>query len=82
MPLREQRLMREQRAAQIQLALHRLMQARFNVLRDDLAQDQLLGEILGADHDVVARAAGGRGAGWELGHRDASFDPTESSVRK
>ncbi len=50
---REQRLVRQQRSSQIQLALHRLMRARFDVLRDDLAQDQLLGEILGADHDVM-----------------------------
>ena len=49
--------MGEERTTQIQLALHRLMQARFDVLRDDLAEDQLLGEILGPDHDVVARAA-------------------------
>ena len=55
----EQSLMRQQRSAQIQLALHRLMQPRFDVLRDDLAEDQLLGEVLGADHDVVARAAAG-----------------------
>jgi hypothetical protein len=51
--------MREERPAEIELALDRLMQARFEVLRDDLAQDQLLGEILGADNDVVARRAGG-----------------------
>ncbi len=56
---REQRLVRQQRSAEIELALHRLMQARLDMLRDDLAQDQLLGEILGADHDVGARAAAG-----------------------
>jgi hypothetical protein len=33
------------------------MQPRFDVLCDDLAQDQLLGEILGADHDTVVSAA-------------------------
>jgi hypothetical protein len=49
--------MGQQRAAKVQLAFDRLVQARFNVLRDDLAQDQLLGKILGADHDVVAGAA-------------------------
>ena len=54
---RQQRLMRQQRSAQIELALDGLMSSRFDVLRDDLAQDQLLGKILGADHDVVARAA-------------------------
>jgi hypothetical protein len=52
-------LVRQQRAAQIQLAFHGLMEPRLDVLRDDLAQDQLLGEILGADNDVVARRAGG-----------------------
>ena len=46
--------MREQRSTQIQFALHRLMRPRFDVLRDDLAQDQLLGKVLGADDDVVA----------------------------
>jgi len=55
--VREQGLMREQRPAQIKLAFHGLMEPGFEMLRDDLAQDQLLGEILGADHDVVARAA-------------------------
>jgi hypothetical protein len=31
------------------------MQPRFDVLGDDFAEDELLREILGADHDVVAR---------------------------
>ncbi len=35
------------------------MRSRFDMLRDDLAQDELLGEILGADDDVLARAAAG-----------------------
>ena len=56
---REQRLVREQRSAEIEFAFHRLVQARFDVLRDDLAEDELLGEVLGADHDVISRAAAG-----------------------
>jgi hypothetical protein len=39
------------------------MEAGFDMLRDDLAQDELLGEVLGADHDVMARAAGGEQRG-------------------
>ena len=57
------------------------MRASFDVLRDDFAQDQLLGEVLGADHDVVARAAAGEQRR-RLGNRESSFDPTESSVRE
>jgi hypothetical protein len=55
--------MRQQRSPEIELALHRLMRARLDVLRDDLAQYQLLGEIFRADDDVVASAAAGEQRG-------------------
>ena len=75
--------MRQQRSAQIQLALHGLMHPRFDVLRDDLAQDQLLGEILGADHDVVlATQQPGEKQNCGQAAENRLFDPTESSVRE
>jgi hypothetical protein len=47
--------MGEQRAAEIQFAIHWLMQAVLDVLGEDLAEDYLFSEILGADGDAVLR---------------------------
>ena len=48
----EQGPMRQQRAAQVQLPLHFLLQPMFQMLRDDLAEDHLLGEVLRSDADA------------------------------
>ena len=47
--------MREQGAAEIQFAIHRLVQAILEMLRDDLAEDYLFSEILGTNGDAVLR---------------------------
>ena len=54
----EERAIADQRAAEIQPALHRQPGLALDGLRDDLAEDQLLGEVLRADDDRAgARAA-------------------------
>src|SRR5581483_10166289 len=56
---RNKSLVREQSSAEIELALDRLVQLVFDMLRDDFAEDQLLGEVLRADHNVIAPPAAG-----------------------
>src|SRR3984885_2968808 len=61
------------------------MRARFYVLRDDLAQDQLLGEVLGAHHDVVARPAAGEQRGYQERENRRSIQlnpPSERSASR
>ena len=46
-----ERLMRQQGPAQVELTIHPTAKTMFQMLRDDLAEDDLLGEILRADRD-------------------------------
>src|SRR5579864_2058476 len=47
----DERLVREQRAAEVQLALDLLPQPPLELLGDDLAEHELFGKILRPDHD-------------------------------
>ena len=48
-------------SGEVETALHREMSLVFDLLGDDFAEDELFGEILGADYDAIRarRAAGG-----------------------
>src|SRR5256712_7095848 len=50
-------MVREQRAAQVQLAVHPLRQPKAHVLGHDLTQDHLLREVLGAHGEQALPAA-------------------------
>src|SRR6476646_1484900 len=58
----QQSTMRQQRATQVEAAFYSLLQTMFQMLRDDLAQHHLLGEVLRPHADVLfARGARTRG---------------------
>src|SRR5258708_13510604 len=40
-------------ASQVEAALHRQMSAGFDDLREQFAEDELLGEVFGSDHDAI-----------------------------
>jgi hypothetical protein len=60
--------MRQHGPAQVEFAIDAAGETMFQVLRDNLAKDDLLGEILRADRDrVLSRAAGDAGCDTESG---------------
>ncbi len=56
----ENRLLADVCARQVEAALDRQVGLVFDLLGEDFAEDELLGEVLGADDDAVSRAAGRR----------------------
>ena len=78
-----ERLMRQHRPAQVEFAIHGAAKTMFQMLRDDLAEDDLLGEILRADRDrMFLRAADDACCPQSDDHTGDNllFDPFESSI--
>ncbi len=47
-------------SGEIETALDRKMSFVFDLLSDDFAENELLGEVLGSDNDAIRRASGRR----------------------
>src|SRR5213593_121264 len=79
-------MVREQRAAQVQLAVHPLRQPKAHVLGDDLTQDHLLREILGAHGERAGLPAAGQpvgpGGGDQAGDNFFSAHPSPPSASR
>ncbi len=78
----EHRLMREERAAEVEFAADVSVQAVFEMLGDDLPEDELLAEVLGADTHARFVTAGSEreGKAARSANGPSFFNPAQCAV--